>query len=783
MPLFWLSLAFISGVYLASTVSLPTTTWLIISVCGLAITSGIGILIFAKKMSRAPILILAGMSIALALGGARYQSLIPAPEDRSFIRSFNDWDTQPLVSGMIVTDPDRRDAFTNIIIDVHSVDLESGVDPFLVHGKLLARVSSDLDLAYGDEVYLRGKIETPPENEDFSYKAYLARNDVYSYMPQSEMTVLPENNGNIFWRGLYAFKDLALEKIFALFPDPEASLFAGILLGDDNYMIGDIQAAFKETGTAHIVAISGFNIAIIASVFTLIFARLLGPWRGSLAAIIGIFLYTLLVGADASVVRAAIMGTFVIIARLIGRKNTAANTLAIVAAIMLAHNPMSLWDAGFQLSFAATLGLILYADLLKQKFTTLIEKFVSADRAKWIAGPVSDYVLMTLAAQITTLPLLAYLFHRISISAFLINPVILPAQPPIMIVGGLAMLVSMIAFPLGQLIAWAAYPFALYTIRMVEWAATWKGGSIAIGNIDAWFVVLYYGLLLGVPFLIARYPALKERVTPALASVVIAIAALITWRSVFAMPDGNLQITFLDVGSGDAILIETPSGERILINGGASGVALSDALGRRLPPLDRSLDWLVVGSTLENQTGALPRAIDLFPPDQVLWAGNVEASRPAREVDRRLKAELIPIISAEKGQRLALGSGAMIEIAAVDSRGMTLLVVWKNFRAVLPIGINFESVDQLREGKAIGAVSVLLLADSGYGAINTREWIANLSPQVIILSVAAGDKTGLPSDATLEAVNGYSLLRTDVNGWISVETNGDKLWIEAEKSP
>jgi len=215
--------------------------------------------------------------------------------------------------------------------------------------------------------------------------------------------------------------------------------------------------------------------------FTVAFSRLLGRRWGLLAAILGILFYTLLVGASPSVLRAAIMGILALFARQIGRR-TGINTLAITAAAMVAWNPNILWDAGFQLSFAATLGLVLYAEPLQTWFTNLLARRLPLDRARRLAGPAGEYLLFTLAAQVMTLPVIAYHFQRISLLSVLANPIILPAQPAVMVLGGLAVLLGMLWQPLGQVVGYLAWPFIAFTIRAVEWLATFPGGNIPLGS-------------------------------------------------------------------------------------------------------------------------------------------------------------------------------------------------------------------------------------------------------------------------------------------------------------
>ncbi len=152
--------------------------------------------------------------------------------------------------------------YTNLRVKV--TDVDTGDRQLPAEGMLLARVSNNQVFHYGDIVRLRGKVKTPPENEDFSYRDYLAAQHIHSYMSSAEVTVLPGNGGNPILKAVYGFKEKSLENIYQLFPDPESSLLAGILLGVDTGLTDQLQQAFKNTGTAHIIAISGFNMSIIA---------------------------------------------------------------------------------------------------------------------------------------------------------------------------------------------------------------------------------------------------------------------------------------------------------------------------------------------------------------------------------------------------------------------------------------------------------------------------------------------------------------------------------------
>jgi competence protein ComEC len=796
LPLLWFSLAFMAGIVLASLLQLPFYVWLA-AVVFLAVGAVLSAVLLPRhrvfllptlqvRLSVTQLAIGFGLCATAMLGGLRYQLTVP-PDSISQLSWFNDGRFNVLVTGTLVDPPDVRDTYINLRLRAQQVD--TGTATFTVGGLLLARTLPNQTFQYGDVVRVRGRLATPPSDEGFSYRDYLARQGIRSYMTSAEVTLLPGNEGNPFLRMVYSLKDRALSHVYRLFLDPEASLLAGILLGVDTGLSARLQQAFNDTGTSHIIAISGFNIAVIAGVFAVVFNRLLGRRRGAVAAALGIGSYTIFVGADAAVVRAALMGMVGLLAVQVGRRQTGINTLAAVAALMALLNPNVLWDVGFQLSLFATLGLILYGTPFMNAAARFLERRLQASDAQRAASILGQFVLLTFAAQLTTLPIMAYHFQQISLISPLANALILPAQPAVMILGGLAVFFSFFLFPLGQLVAWAAWPLTAYTIRLVEFFDAMPHGVIYLGSFSLAFVVLFYFVLLGVTFagdrLKAAYESLRGRfreLSLVTVLIVLFIGTVFAWRLAAASPDGRLHVTFLDVGSADAVLIQTTDGRHILIDGGPSTAKISDALGRRFSPLDHTLDWLVLASTDENQVGSLQRLLPRFPASHVLLGGPEQASFSSQALMNWLSEEQVPVTEAEEGQSLDLGGGAKLRVVNVSPRGSTLLVEWDSFRVLLPIGANLDTLDALGQGRLIGPVSVLLLSQSGYAPLTPPELLQQVNPQLVVISAAAGDPDGLPNKETLDALESYSVLQTDSNGWIDVSTDGGRMWVVSQKT-
>ncbi len=197
----------------------------------------------------------------------------------------------------------------------------------------------------------------------------------------------------------------------------------------------------------------------MAGLLMLAGSKALGKRRAVPLALAGIVLYTLLVGADAAVVRAAIMGCLYVLALYFGRQTEVRTSLIFSALLMTAINPHTLWDVGFQLSFAATAGLIWVTPPLEHVADRWLAALVGTQHVRRVMGLLSEALLVTLAAQIATEPLIVYHFGRMSAVSLLTNLLILPVQPMVMLAGGLATLAGMVWLPLGQLLGWPGCPW------------------------------------------------------------------------------------------------------------------------------------------------------------------------------------------------------------------------------------------------------------------------------------------------------------------------------------
>ena len=764
MPLFWLSLAFLMGLVLGTGVALPWWGW-----GGAAAVLG-GAAFFEKPIFgrtgeylrlrnflRLPL----SLVLAVLLLGAMRQELAHQPLTPADLAWYNNASgASGRVRGVMYAEPENG---THISLEVEAQSItprqaNAAGETLPVRGRLEVYAIGGQALHYGDLVELEGSLQAP----DSSQKDALARRGILSVMNYPSVKVIQNNAGDPLLALLYNLRQQARSTINAILPAPESGLLVGILLGIPNDLPAAEVAAFQATGTAHIWAISGFNIAIVSGLLVTLLGRLLPRRRlaASLLAIGAVTLYTLLVGANPSVVRAAIMGTVGMFGPLLGRRQVGANSLTFTAAVMCLFDPSLPYNISFQLSFMATCGLVVFGDPLQRWVKGLLERRISREWARRAAGPVCEYFLLTLAAQLMTLPITAIHFQRISLSAVIANPLILPVQSLVMVLGGLALLGGLIFIPLGQALAVLAWPMLAYTLRVVEWLAPLPGG-VLVGTMEQAVGLAWYAVTGALALGFYRAAYFKRWLRPGIVIIGAALLAGVAWRAGLAAPDGRVHLSAFNVNGLPAVLIQGRNGQSLLVNAGADDTRLANMLSRRLPPFDARLDaWLVTGrsTTPLEEAGLL---VKRFPPGRVFLGGSLPTNKTYNDALDTLNSAGVELHMYQAGEEISLGAEACMRVLAETPGGTALLVEWQNLRVLLPGGVAIKDL----KGMGLDGISALVLGPADLETQTAMDW-SELGAAVVLWQ-----KIGAPVDQP----GWLSLAGLD---WVELTSDGTRLWTE-----
>ncbi len=785
LPFFWLALGGTGGIIIADIINLPAWTWGISM--GLCIALWLASItlpkswIFTHRLieltrsdRRLPIVIVLAFGF---LGGWRMAAVQP-DFSPAHIAYYNERGTVEMVV-RVIEPPDPHDSHTNLKVEVEELlSLDSNTisaDEQQVEGKVLLQVQSWRVYAYGDRLKVKGSLETPFEAPDFSYQDYLSRQGIFSIIQYARIETSQQDQGNWLLSAIYKVGEKGYETLQSLFPSPESDLLAGILLGRDFGISDELQEAFRVTGTTHIIAISGFNMAVLAGLFSGIFTRLFGRRWGVFTAVIGIILYTVLVGGSAAVVRAAIMGCLGVLGGMFGRRQNGLNSLGLASLGMMLVNPNVLWDIGFQLSVAATLGLVLYAQPLEEWFIKRAQRRMSEERAKMIVGPVSEFFLFSLAAQVMTLPIIAYHFSNFSWLALIANPLILPPQSLVMILGGLALLAGLILPGAGKIFATAAQPFVTYTIRMVEWIAELPEGDLVLPAFHFLWIFLFYGVLFFVTLVPKdqRQVLMKKVFSFEVGLVILASGIFFIWNRALATPDTYLYLTLLD--SEGTILIQTPGKKAVLVGGGASPSHLNHMLGQFLPPGGHVLDVVIVGSNMKDDLNALSGGLKKMPENMVLWCGVPDFNQTAEAAFEAFANVGIAINQLEAGQVLEMGDAITLEVLWVGDRGSVFWLSSGDFSALLPTG---KVEDHWQEVHI--APDLILLPDGIQADQFPLRLVNTWAPSLVLLALDDADLPLTGEHEMVQILTGYPFVTTLDHDWVQVKTDGRQMWVTGE---
>jgi competence protein ComEC len=669
-------------------------------------------------------------------------------------------------------------------------------------------------LVPGDRISVAGTLEPPPPDAK-GFADFLAARGAAGTLKGRSLELVGRDDGllgrveQLRWSA-----DAALSRAV---PEPEAGLAAGILIGLRERVGRAVADDFTTTGLTHVVAISGWNIALVAGIATaMLRSTPLGRRTRSALIIAAIALYTILAGAEASVVRAAVMGGVVLVARESGRPSGAAIALGLATWGLLLADPAMMDDIGLQLSLAATAGLLVLGGPAEQR----VRRLLRGRGPSWFAEALG----VSLAAQLATLPLILLHFGRLSLISPLANVLVAPIVPPAMLGAAVGLVVGplLVAPIVAQLLAplllacWlpltlmvraagllAQVPFA--TVELVP-PLDLVGAALASAGL-AVAVRRARGGSRGAP----RPPATAASMATSsrtadvrgsgarggrgrrrLLAAVSAGLLLATLSAVLvARPVPLLRLSVLDVGQGDAILLEASAGPRLLVDGGGDPDLLVRRLDEHIPVWDRRLDLILLTHPHEDHAGGLAGLVPRYRLGRFLETGMPSDGAGVNGLRTMVARHGIPRSRLAQGDELSLGR-ARLEVLwppadaipdrplsdgrAINGTSIVLAVTLGRQRALLTGDVEDDrDPDLLRAlGPQRDPWDILKVSHHGSAGASSLPLLDALRPRLAAVSAGIDNDYGHPASATLDrlATVGATTWRTDQQGTLSIALDG-----------
>ena len=756
------------------------------------------------------------------------------------------------LQGRIVTDPEALATRVRFQLEVESIRSgwaqpdDAGFRP--MSGKVLVYAYPPDTMVlererpyfrYGDRLQLTGRLQQPQPFNDFDYPAYLESLGIYAVLwPREVVWLEPEAGaglGTSLRAGIYDVRRRLARSLTAALPPEPAALAQALLLGQRGQLTDAVIDNFRQTGTSHLLAISGLHLGILLAMTLGLLQRLLG--RRSLRAVALtlalIWLYVLLSGAPASVVRAAIMGSVYLAAGALGRpRESLLPSLALSALAMTALQPDVVTRISFQLSFAAMAGIALvlpWQAAAAARAAAAVSRRYGNERT-WaaLAGVALGWLvsgsLVSLAATLATFPLVAVNFNHLPLLGI---PATLLATPllPFALAGGLAAALAGLVHPtLGQAVGLLA---AVPLTALLELTARFPGWALSGAWVDYRLAWVWYGLLLTalllerwlrsstrwgkwfsssgsqgtVPDGIDSYAEGRRRAAPYLAlagaGLFAAGAVIYLLSGALGGPGGRLHVYFFDVGQGDSFLIVTPGGRQALVDGGADVNGAARAIADRLPPWDRSLD--LVAAThfdADHSRGLLP-VLDNYRVKMVAAGLPDPQSALFTQWQQAASGNGHNVIYLRAGQSIHLDEGITLETlhppaaprrgAAWDSNNNSLVLrlTYGEISFLLTGDIEAEAERYLIRTAPTLQADILKAGHHGSNSSTTAPFLRAVNPRWAVISAGPDNQYGHPHPETLarlaEAVGEEGIFSTARQGTIKFSTDGQRLWVETER--
>ena len=566
-----------------------------------------------------------------------------------------------------------------------------------------------------------------------------------------------------------------------------AAVVTAILIGDRAGLDDETERRLQMAGTYHVVAISGGNVALLTAACAVIAASVVRGYRAAaLATAAVVIAYGWIVGGDPSVVRAVFAASIYLCAAAAGLRPRGLHLVATTAAILTIVDPLISVDVGAWLSFGATLGIVLIVPRLA-RLSAVVRWPRLATRTMQVAIAL---VAATIAAELSLVPVFAAVFGRLSAAGLALNFIAVPAMAAVQAAGFAAMVFAW-CDPLAQLCARAAAAAARLVVdsaALVDHApwSSWRVPPVHLG-----WTIVYYGSL---AVMLASSPRRESR---RIASAVAVCAFLVIASGAPGprAPKGILRLVMLDVGQGDALLLQMPTGHALLVDSGGS-VSAFDTGGRIVTPAvwalgTRRIEWLAITHPDQDHIGgALSVTRDLRPRE--LWEGiAVPRSAPLAMLRDHVRASGALWRTVRDGDGLVAGD-ARIEVLhppppdwerqkVRNDDSIVLRVRYGDVELLLTgdAGAEFES--RRRASDTDARIRILKAGHHGSRTSSSPRLVHEYRPDIVLISAGRGNLYGHPAREVLHRVAGIgaAVFRTDVDGAVSVETDGRRVSVRA----
>lgn len=665
------------------------------------------------------------------------------------------------VIGVVVKEPVANQFGDSFELLVEEIETEGRSFHTSEEARVTCR-SSDGRVAAGNRIAVRGFL-SPPGGKDPGWRTYYFHQGVAAEVSTSSdrMKILEGKANSLYWFSGRVRANLKRSVNSTLGPS-SAGLLIGVILGDTGGVDDATQQDFRATGLTHALAVSGLNIMfLIGALWPFLRLARASPMVQIVSLSVSVWMYALLAQGSPSVMRASVMAQFLLVAWWSGRRRDATAAISAAALLLLFMHPFLIFDIGFQLSFAATYALVWFSPIIAEKFSGL---------PRFLSSAVSA----CLAAQLGVLPLLAYYFGQLSVLALPANLVVIPASDPALIFGIVGGLLDYISPSLASIAIRLAGFFIDVMKVSAAFFASLPASSIAVQSPGLLEIVVIYAFLFVGVFLFARWKG-RFNLSHLAVLLLLPTIAAVSWQGASAKPPKAVEVCFLNVGQGDAVLIRDAEGTTALIDAGPDERVIAASLAAKGV---NKVDLLFVSHQHADHVGGLPAVFRSSKVGRLVMPAVVTKPGLKRLADTA-RSRGTKIENAKSGREYRVGM-LIFKVVGVGEPGegennASTIVRFNHgdLSVMLPGDAEVEEESSIAKNAGLRS-SILKVPHHGGASSADPNFLRAVAPRVAVISVGQGNSYGMPTRTALSRLKalGARIFRTDQDGDVTIASDG-----------
>lgn len=648
-------------------------------------------------------------------------------------------------------------------------------------------------LNYGDEIIVKGNFEeasTARNKGGFDYKQYLKSKNIYGIVTVDKKDIETINKNNVDIIDLLANKvrNSMKRKIEQNLPNETSELLSGMLIGEKSNLQKEIQEDFRDSSLSHVLAISGMHVSYVMLGITFVISKVkFSKKMSKIVTILILLFFIILTGKTASVTRACFMSSYIILASLLHKKAHVLGSISISLLIILIINPYFILDIGLQLSYGGTIGIVLIYPILKKYKKKKEDKTGRIKKVLYkIKDKILDTILITISANLVIFPIVLFHYNIMSFTFIISNLLISPIIGIIIILGFLSVFASYIVSPISKIMFFFLQILLSVLAQIAHFCAELPLSKVYFPTPKKYIIIIYYIFL--IYFILVKNKIITGKKIGKKVFIIFIIIVIILNLILNFIPK-TFTISFIDVGQGDSMLISTPKGNNIIVDGGGSRDETSFNIGKQtlIPYLLNKgitkLDYVIISHFDSDHVGGILSVLEELKAEKVIICEQ-EENENYKRFKEIVKNKNIKVYVVKKGDNLKIEENIWLNILwpkderikenAINNNSIVAKLNYKSFSILLTGDIEKIAENEILkeyENSNILNANILKVAHHGSKSSSINKFLEKVKPQIALIGVGEKNTFGHPNTGVINRLQNLNakIYRTDENGEITIK--------------